>query len=539
MTVARHDVADVVVIGAGLSGAIASRTLVEAGFHVVCLEQGERSDPAEYPGATPEWELLSRTRWNSNPNTRRGPADYPVDVSESEVSVGMFNGVGGSTILYGAQWPRLHPSDFRTRTLDGVGDDWPIGWRDLWPYYDLVDQEMGVSGLEGNPAYPATQAPPLPPLPIGPAGRRAALGMDRLGWHWWPGMNAIASRPYMGRRPCVQRGTCASGCGEGAKASTDRTHWPIAEAHGARLTCGARVKMLTTNDRGLVNGALYVDRSGIERWQRAAVVILAANGIGTPRLLLLSASRRHPDGLANSSGLVGKRLMLHTRAKVTGLFEDRFENWQGHNGEIIQSNQFYETDHARGFARGAKWGLVPAGGPLAAALGKRQSAEQHWGGAVLHERVAKTVGHGVSWGIIGEDLPDPANEVTLHTTLRDGDRIPAPKVRYHAGENTKRLIEFHISAASEALRAAGAYEVLVERTFGSSSHLMGTAAMGASRETSVVDPWGRAHDVANLYVVDSSVFVTAGGVNPGPTIAALAKRTASHIIERRREQIVA
>lgn len=528
---------DILVIGAGLSGAIAARTFIRAGFSVVCLEQGERPDPAAYPGASVEWELLARTRWSADPNRRASVADYPIDASDSDVVPAMFNSVGGSTVMYAAQWPRLHPSDFRTLTLDGVGDDWPISWRDLWPYYDRIDAEMGVSGLEGDPAYPPMSPPPLPALPIGPAGRLAARGMDVLGWHWWPGTNAIASRPYDGRRPCVRRGTCESGCGEGAKASTDRTHWPSAEAHGASLVCGARVREITTDESGLATGARYVDRSGVERWQPAAVVVVAANGVGTPRLLLLSASPRHPDGLANSSGLVGKRLMVHTRAKVVGLFDDPFASWQGQYGEALHSYEFYETDGSRGFARGAKWGLVPAGGPVAAALA-RDPHEQLWG-AALHERIARTLGHAVVWGIVGEDLPDAANSVSLDLALSDGDGIASPRIRYRFGENSKRLIEFHIARAADSLRAAGAREVLVERTQASSSHLMGTARMGTDPGSSVVDPWGRAHDVPNMYIVDGSVFVTAGGVNPAPTIAALAKRTALHIIGRRREQAVA
>lgn len=530
------DPADVLVIGAGLSGAIATTTLAEAGMRVVCLEQGGPTEPAAYPGSSVEWELALRTSWSTVPNVRGAAADYPIDVTSSDVVPGMFNGVGGSTVMYAAQWPRLHPSDLRTRTLDGVGDDWPISWRELWPYYDLTDREMGVSGLAGDPAYPVMADPPLPPLPIGPAGKIAVRGLDRLGWHWWPGTNAIASRPYRGRRPCVQRGTCESGCAEGAKASTDRTHWPRARELGAHLVTGARVRRITADERGLATGAEYVDRDGVEHRERAVVVIVAANGIGTPRLLLLSASRAHPDGLANSSGLVGRNLMFHTRAKVVGLFDEAFASWQGHYGEAIHSYQYYESDTSRGFVRGAKWGVVPSGGPLGAALSRRPDEQAF--GPELHERVSRHLGHAVTWGIVGEDLADPENRVTLDPLLRDGDGIPAPKVRYRMGDNSDRLITFHIARARDALHAAGARDVLVERTHGGSSHLMGTARMGDDPRTSVVDRWGRAHDVPNLYVVDSSVFVTSGGVNPAATIAALAKRTALAILDGRREQRV-
>ena len=534
----RDAVPDVLIIGAGLAGGVAALTLVEAGFRVVCLEQGEWPDPAAYPGATPEWELLTRSSWSADPSVRRGEADYPIDLTDCDVPIMLFNGVGGSSVLFAAQWPRLHPSDFRTRTLDGVGDDWPLGWRDLWPYYEATDREFGVSGLSGDPAYPPTADYPLPPLPLGRAGTLVARGLDRLGWHWWPAANAIASRPYDGRRPCVQRGTCNSGCGEGAKGSADRTHWPKARARGVRIVTGARVRAIATSASGLATGASYVDRAGVERFQPAAVVLLAASGIGTPRLLLLSASATHPDGLANSSGLVGKRLMVHPRGHVQGLFDERFESWQGQAGASIFSYEFYESDPARGFARGAKWGLVPSRGPLGTALSRRP-AEQVWG-AALHERVERGFGHAAVWGINGEDLPEVSNAVSLSASLEDADRIAAPKITYRMSDNSRRLMAFHAKRAGEALEAAGAYRVDIdELTTIGNAHFMGTARMGSSPRDSVVDEWGRCHDVPNLYVIDSSVFVTGGGVNPSSTIAALAKRSVSHLVAERRNQVAA
>ena len=256
---------DVLIVGAGASGGVVARRLAEAGIGVVCLEQGEWPDRSAFRGAEADWELTAPqavVEPAERPSTR--PATTRSTSSDSDVGVVNFNGVGGGMVLYAAQWPRLLPSDFRVRTLDGVADDWPISYEELQPFYERVDAQIGVSGLGGNPAYPPGADPPLPPLPIGRAGLLVARAHTRLGWHWWPDTNAILSAPYDGRHACVQRGTCMQGCGEGAKASTDLTHWPQAIAHGARLVTGARVRRLVTDRRGLVSGR-GVDRRGGSR----------------------------------------------------------------------------------------------------------------------------------------------------------------------------------------------------------------------------------------------------------------------------------
>jgi choline dehydrogenase-like flavoprotein len=240
--------ADVLVIGAGASGGVVARRLAEAGYRVVCLEQGRWHDRSEYRGTELDWELTARKQWSGSPNVRGLPEDYPVDDADSDLSPLMFAGVGGSMLLFAGAWPRLLPSDFRVRSLDGVADDWPLTYDELRPYYERNDRHIGVSGLGGDPAYPPGEDPPLPPLPIGPGALKVARAHDRLGWHWWPEPNAILSAPYDGRHQCVQRGTCMQGCNEGAKASTDLTHWPHALANGARLVAGARVTR--TRDRG-------------------------------------------------------------------------------------------------------------------------------------------------------------------------------------------------------------------------------------------------------------------------------------------------
>jgi choline dehydrogenase-like flavoprotein len=324
----------------------------------------------------------------------------------------------------------------------------------------------------------------------------------------------------------------------GAKASTDVTHWPQAVEHGARLITGARVHRVVLGPTGLATGVEYVDADGEERFQGADVVVLAGNAIGTARLLLLSAQRGHPDGLANSSGLVGRRLMMHPFGVVTGTFPERFDTWRGHVGVRITSLEFYETDERRGFVRGSKWSMAPStGGPLNAAMPSRAGAVM-WG-AEHHRLVRERFGHMLSWGVFGEDLPDPDNRVELDSELTDSSGIRAPKVTYRVSENSRRLLDFSCDRAAESLAEAGATHVDVTPMLRESGwHIMGTARMGTDRETSVVDEWGRAHDVANLYVVDGSVFVTSGGVNPTSTICALALRFADRMVAARTSQRV-
>jgi choline dehydrogenase-like flavoprotein len=392
----------------------------------------------------------------------------------------------------------------------------------------MNDRMMGISGLAGNPAYPP-KVVQTPPIPLGKLGVTMAKGFNRLGWHWWPSDSAVLSRPYEGREACVNAGPCDLGCAQGAKASTDVTYWPAARRAGVKLETHARVREITVGKEGLADGVIYYDAEGVERRQKAEVVVLACNGIGTARLLLNSRSRLFPEGLANRSGLVGRNLMFHPYAAITGIFDEPLEGFRGPHACCLTSQEFYETDLSRGFVRGYTFEVMRSLGPLTTALGGFEGKPVPWGQAHRNE-FDRRFGRTVTIAAFCEDLPDPENRVELDPELVDGSGIPAPKVTYRLSENSAKMLEHASARASEVLEAAGAKEIVVQAPVrGAGWHLLGTARMGEDPDASVVNSWGRCHDVRNLFIVDGSIFVTAGGVNPTSTIQALALHVADSI----------
>jgi choline dehydrogenase-like flavoprotein len=512
---------DVLIIGAGASGAAFAWSLADTRMNILCLEQGDWMNPADYPGMRTDWEARQFGDFALSPNTRGRREDYPVNDSNSPIAASMFNAVGGSTILYAAHFPRFHPADFKVRTVDGVADDWPIDYERLAPYYDLNARMMGVSGLAGDPAYPPKQVP-LPPVALGKLGETLARGFNRLGWHWWPSDSAIITEEYDGRAPCINAGTCLLGCAQGAKASTDITYWPAALRAGVRLETRARVREITLGADGMADGVIYYDRDGVEHRQAAHVVVLACNGIGTPRILLNSRSAQFPDGLANRSGLVGRNLMFHPYAMVTGIFDESLDGYRGPTGCCIMSQEFYETDVTRDFVRGYSFEILRGFGPVSTAM-----LAMSWGrlpsGADHHHAYADIFDRNAGMVAICEDLPEACNTVTLDPELKDSDGIPAPKITYRLSDNSQRMLAHSVARGAEVLRAAGAKDTIAQAPLAVAGwHLMGTARMGTDPETSVVNEWGRCHDVRNLFIIDGSIFVTAAAVNPTNTIQALA-----------------
>jgi choline dehydrogenase-like flavoprotein len=381
----------------------------------------------------------------------------------------------------------------------------------------------GVSGLNGDPAYPPKPERPCPPLSIRASGKALAKGFDKLGWHWWSSDSAISSVTYDGREPDAVGHLRSS-------AGADLNYWPKAVNQGTRLITYARVREISVDRSGKATGALYYDREGNLQEQRAKVVVMAANGIGTTRLLLNSKSVLFPNGLANSSGLVGKNLMHHPTGVILGIFDEWLGTDEGARGSSMLSQEFYETDLNRGFIRGYEMQILSQGSaPLTAALGGSQGERVSWG-AGHHREFQERFGHIAGIIIMTEDLPEEHNRVTLDPEMTDSNGIPAAKIQYTISENTDKMLGHGVERAKEVMDAAGAKKVLWSHQRRNAGwHLLGTARMGEDPSTSVVDRWGRAHDVPNLFIIDGSIFVTGACVNPTPTIQALALRTADYL----------
>lgn len=522
---------DVLIIGAGASGAAMAWSLAETKMHIVCLEQGGLMNPLAYPSTERDWEARRQGDFSINPNLRKLPSDYPINEDDSPIKVANFNGVGGGTILYAGHYPRFHPSDFKVKTLDGVGEDWPIDYETLQPYYGENDRMTGVAGLAGDPAYPRDNAHRLPPLPLGKAGARLAEGFNKMGWHWWPSDTAIITEDYDGRAKCINLGACGAGCAQGAKGSADVTYWPHALRAGVELRTRCRVREITVGDDGMATGAIYYDANGDEQEIQAHVVVVACNGIGTPRMLLNSTSNQFPDGLANSSGLVGKNLMFHPYASVQGVFEDALDGYAG-PAKAIRSQEFYETDPERGFMRGYTLEITRGMGPIRTVQTAMNHGRIPWGAG--HHQAARDMIERITGMVaVCEDLPEEHNRVTIDPDLKDSNGIPAPKISYTLSENTKQMMDHGIARATEILTTAGAKDIMSEAPIRYGGwHLMGTARMGRDPGKSVVNEWGRSHDVKNLFIIDGSIFVTSAGVNPTSTIQALALYVADQMKSR-------
>jgi len=522
-----RETTDVVIIGCGAGGGVLAKELGEAGLRVVVLEAGKRFNPyVDYRTTERDFEV-SATRVFDPEDPRR---DLYTSGGADWFNYSRAKGVGGSTLVYVGVSPRFHESDFRVRSADGVADDWPLTYADLEPYYTRVEYEIGISGpsrAEANPFDPPRSRPfPLPPFPYNCASQVIKRGADRLGLHMVHSPVALPSKPWNGRPASVQCGGCRLGCKIGAKGSIDVTYVRKAEATGRvdiRPQCMARE--ITVGADGKARSVIYFDADRREQEVEARAIVIAGNAVETPRLLLLSQSSRFPNGLANSSGLVGKYFTEHLAVFTYAVFEERVDTYRGiPAGGMIQD--FYATDQRNNFARGFTV-EVNNGWQWPLSVAQRVPG---WG-ASHKQRVKELFGHMVGLASVGDQLPDLRNEVSLDPNVKDLYGLPAPRIVNEPRANDQEMLKAIRQRFDEVLQAAGAREIWEpEYRPGGSSHYLGTCRMGSDPRTSVVDPWCRTHDVPNLFIGDSSPFVTGAGVNPALTISALATRTAEGII---------
>jgi choline dehydrogenase-like flavoprotein len=534
-----NEAVDFVVVGSGAAGGVVARELSQAGFTVLVFEQGPRLEAADFEHDELKYFFLhgiTNDGKHSPQSFRKRPGDTAQRVMGGFLPATYARLVGGSSTHYTANFWRFHAIDFNERSvlgaIPGTGfADWPISYQELEPYYTKVEWEVGVSGLAyASPFDPPRSKPyPMAPLPVKSSGVLLEQGARKLGLHPFPAPMAIASQSYRGRGPCVHCGFCMGfGCEARAKSSTLYTMIPEAEATGlCEIRSGSYVFHVDTNAQGRATGVHYFDLDKKQHFQPARAVVLSANGAETARLLLNSTSNRFPQGLANSSGLVGKYLMFNQGSGAQGIFEHELNEYKSVQVTRIL-HDFYDSDPKRGFYGGG--GIDARINPQPAIWAMASGGDlPRWGADFkarleAFPRAMASTGHSTS-------LPQEANSVSIDPVLKDAWGIPSIRVTYQDHPDDLAMAKFLQDRSYEILEAAGAQKIwrdaIEENTAG--VHLLGTARMGNDAATSVVDKFHRTHDVRNLFLCDGSSFVTSGRGQPTMTIQALAFRAADHM----------
>lgn len=532
------DEVDFVVIGSGAAGGILAKELSTNGFRVVVLEQGPYLTESDFTHN--EIEILAQDKLTNHPKLQPNTFRKTPDDKAKPQRVVMYGRcVGGTSVHFTANFWRFHEIDFIERSKIGpipgtTFSDWPITYAELEPYYTKVEWEIGVSGLAGaSPFDPPRSKPyPMPPLPVKSSGVLFERAARKLGWHPFPAPMAILSQPRPGRSACINCGFClAFGCEVGAKSSSLATAIRMAEKTGrCEIRPNSYVHRIEMDANGRATGAVYFDEKRNTHLQKAKAVVVCANGAETPRLLLLSANKQFPNGLANSSGYVGKNLMLNSGGVTMGVFEHPLNDYKGFAVSRIL-HDFYELDPQKvGFYGGggldARYDLTPIG----FAFGGLPPGTPRWGKdfkaalAYNFNRTMEIFAHGTS-------LPVENNSFSLDPELKDAWGLPALRMTYKDHPDDLKLWRWQNQRAHELLDAAGAQkqwsQPVDESQF--AVHLLGTCRMGNDPKTSVINADHRTHDVKNLFLCDGSSLVTSGRGQPTMTIEALAFRAADRI----------
>ena len=533
-----NDEVDFVIIGSGAAGGVLARELSLAGFRVLVLEQGPylHEDDFQHNELKVIFQNALTNNWSRQPTTFRSS-----EQEKAKVQPALLYGrvVGGGSVHFTANYWRFHEIDFIERSKRGsvAGADlvdWPIAYADLEPYYTKVEWEVGVSGLAGaNPFDPPRSKPyPVPPLPIKSTGAIFEKAALKMGWHPFPAPIAILSQNYRNRAGCVHCGYCEFfGCEMGAKSSTLATMIPQAERSGrCEIRPESYVFEIRTDTAGRATGVAYFDSKKRENFQKANAVIVCANGAETPRLLLMSKSARFPDGLANSSGVVGRHLMWNSGAFANATFEHQLNEYKS---QVVTRvvHDFYELDPNVGFCGGGGMDMRFDMMPISFALNSLPPDVPQWGPeykAYIERNFTRTAFvfcHATS-------LPVPTNSISLDPDVKDAWGLPATRVTYKDHADDLKISQYLLDRAMEMLDHTPALKKwsapVREQQFG--VHLLGTCRMGNDPKTSVINSDHRAHDVPNLFLCDGSSFVTSGRGQPTMTIQALAFRAADRIV---------
>ncbi|MDZ5695705.1 GMC family oxidoreductase [Chelativorans sp. M5D2P16] len=510
-----NDDSVVVIIGSGAGGGTLGNELAQKGIDVVILEAGPRIEYQDF--INDEWDAFSQLSW-LDPRTASGgwrlAKDFPG------LPAWIVKAVGGTTTHWAGASLRFQEHEFKPRThysaVDGANlIDWPITLADLAPYYAKAEDKMGVTRTNGIPGLPGNNN-----YKVFEAGAKK-LGYKEVS----TGRMAINSEWRDDRMACQQTGFCFQGCKWGAKWSTLYTEIPKGEATGRlEVRPQSQVLKIEHDTDGKASEVVYADRDGDLQRQKARIVCVAGNSIESPRLLLNSASNLFPDGLANSSGQVGKNYMRHTTASVYAIFDKPVRMWRGTTmAGIVQDEARH--DPSRGFVGGYEMETLSLGLPFMAAFLNPGSWGRSFTTALDHyENMAGL------W-IVGEDMPQEQNAVKLHGEEKDEYGLPIPDVRFTDHPNDVAMREHAFRQASALYDAVGATRTMPTPPY-PSTHNLGTNRMSEKPEEGVVNKWGQTHDIPNLFVSDGSQFTSGAAENPTLTIVALAVRQAEYIADQ-------
>ncbi len=527
--------ADVCVIGAGPAGALLSHSLAERGHEVVILEAGPRFDIDERvdrmktqlrPG--PDHSEIWDMGGERDAYTTSGAHSWKLNQRR-------VKGVGGTSLHWGSVVPRFHPKDFEMESRYGLAKDWPISYEDLQPYYLQAEQAIGVAGSDESAHLPPREEG-YPMDALGPshtdqlfieAGDALDIEVDQMPM-------AINTGAY-DRNECAGYGTCQFVCPSGAKYTAD-IHVRTAEEEGATLLTEVPVQRLNHGPDGeAITEAVYTSPDGETHRQEADIFVAAAGAYETPRLLFLSESAEHPDGLANSSGTLGRYFMGHPPAGVLGIIPGE-DTYQGEFGPQISGaiHQFYDDNPPENGS--VNMFIINASGPAPATIALSSTEI----GDELLERVETQYGSTIGINMSCEMLPSADNTITIDESTTDDHGNPVPDVSIDPGEYARQGQETGLEVGAALIEEMGGTVSYAAGTMTEEHdelddlakggyHPMGGTRMGADPTESVVDPNLRTHDLENLYISSGGVLVTGGASNPTLTIMALSLRAADHI----------